>query len=403
MNLSGKKIILGVTGGIAAYKAVYLLRLCKQAGAEVRVVCTPSVQHFVGELTFSSLSDGPVFQDLWGEAWSAHVELGLWADLMVIAPCTANTLAKLATGLCDNALTAVYLSAKCPVLVAPAMDLDMYQHPRTQANLDALRRDGVTVLPTDSGFLASGLQGPGRLLAPEQIFTHVEQALAPQVQPLQGQKLLITAGPTREALDPVRYLTNHSSGKMGYALAREAARLGAQVTLVSGPTALPDPEGVETVRVVSTYEMYQAVIARAEAQDLFIMAAAVADYTPAEVAEQKIKKKANDGDELVIRLRKTKDILASVGQQKRPDQLLIGFALETENEETNARGKLERKNLDGIVLNSLRDPGAGFAHDTNQITFIPRAGEARSFPLKSKEEVAADILREVIGLLAREE
>ncbi len=398
MSLSGKKIILGVTGGIAAYKSVYLLRLLKKAGAEVRVVMTPSTSHFVGELTFSSLADEAVFSDLWGKSWSAHVEWGLWADFLLVAPCTANTLAKMAHGLCDNALTAVYLSAKCPVMVAPAMDLDMYQHARTQANLETLRSDGVHVLPSAEGFLASGLQGPGRMLEPEEIVAHLEQVLSPQPQLLRGKKLLLTAGPTQEALDPVRYLTNHSTGKMGYALAEVAAAMGAQVTLVSGPTQLPSPPQVETIRVRATQQMYEAVMARADEQDILIMAAAVSDYTPVEVSDEKIKKKPGEGDEMLLRLKRTQDILASVGKQKRPDQTLIGFALETENEEANARGKLERKNLDGIVLNSLRTPGAGFAHDTNQVTFIPRNGEAKAFPLKSKMEVARDILGEVVGL-----
>ncbi len=395
--LSGKKVILGVCGGIAAYKSVYLLRLLKKAGAEVQVVTTESASRFVGDLSFSSLAGRPVFQDLWGEEWSAHVELGLWADLMVVAPATANTLAKMAQGLCDNALLAVYLSAKCPVMVAPAMDLDMYAHPRTQANLQTLTTDGVEVLPTGTGFLASGLQGPGRLLEPEEIFARIEAKLNP-AQDLAEKKLLITAGPTRESIDPVRFLTNHSTGKMGYALARQAADMGAEVSLVSGPTNLTDPEGVKTIRVQSTLEMFEAVMARAQVQDVMIMSAAVADYTPKEVATEKIKKQ---GDDLVIHFQRTQDILATVGQQKRPDQFLVGFALETQDEEANARRKLEKKNLDAIVLNSLRTEGAGFGHDTNQVTIMTRDGAKQAFPLKTKDEVAKDILGIIVAGLSK--
>jgi phosphopantothenoylcysteine decarboxylase/phosphopantothenate--cysteine ligase len=393
-TLSGKKIILGVSGGIAAYKSVYLLRLLKQAGATVRVVITPATTHFVGELTFAALSDLPVFSGLWDEAWSEHVEAGLWADLMLVAPATAHTLAKFAHGLCDNALTAVYLAARCPIMVAPAMDLDMYQHPRTQANLACLRDDGVTVLPTGTGFLASGLQGPGRLLEPEAILQHVQAYWGPK--PLQGKQLLLTAGPTQEAIDPVRYLSNHSSGKMGYALAQAAQQMGATVTLVSGPTALPHPTGVTMVSVVSAQQMYQAVMERAAAQDILIMAAAVADFTPIDVADQKIKK-GGDQD-MVIHLKKTPDILATVGANKLPHQRLIGFALETQDEEANAREKLTRKHLDAIVLNSLRTPGAGFAHDTNQVTWLDKEGQRLPFPLKSKVEVARDILQQIVAM-----
>lgn len=395
MTLSGKHILLGVTGGIAAYKAVYLLRLLKKAGATVRVVMTPSTEHFVGELSFAALSDLPVFKGLWDEAWSEHVEAGLWADLMLIAPATAQSLAKLAHGFCDNALTAVYLAARCPVMVAPAMDVDMYQHPQTQANLSRLRADGVHILPSGTGFLASGLQGPGRLLEPEEIMQHVQAFFGPQ--PLAGNNLLLTAGPTQEAIDPVRYISNHSSGKMGYAVAQVAHQMGASVTLISGPTALPAPPGVLRVDVRSAQEMYEAVMARAEAQHILIMAAAVADFTPVEVADQKLKK--GEDAEMVIRLRKTPDILAAVGASKQPHQRLIGFALETDNEEANARQKLQKKNADAIVLNSLRHAGAGFAHDTNQITFIPREGAAIPFSLKPKADVARDILQQVVAML----
>ncbi|MDX1908999.1 MAG: bifunctional phosphopantothenoylcysteine decarboxylase/phosphopantothenate--cysteine ligase CoaBC [Bacteroidia bacterium] len=392
--LQGKKIILGVSGSIAAYKAVYLLRLLIKAGAEVRVVVTDQVSHFVGDLTFSSLTGTPVFRDLWGSNWSEHVALGTWADLMLVAPATAHTLAKLAHGQCDNALTAVYLAARCPVMLAPAMDADMYIHPRTQANLRTLAADGCQVLPVGNGFLASGLEGPGRLLEPDDILKAVEQLLNPD-RPLAGKKLLLTAGPTREALDPVRYISNHSSGKMGYAIAHAARDMGAEVTLVSGPVQLPPPPGVTLVSVVSAAEMYEAVHRTAREQDILILAAAVADYTPEEVAPHKIKKQ---GDELVLRLTKTRDILRSLGEQKLPGQRLIGFALETHDEVTHARKKLEEKNLDCIVLNSLQDPGAGFAHDTNKITLLDRSGRIVPLPLKSKTEVARDILMHILTL-----
>ncbi|RMG59589.1 MAG: bifunctional phosphopantothenoylcysteine decarboxylase/phosphopantothenate--cysteine ligase CoaBC [Bacteroidetes bacterium] len=392
--LQDRKIILAVSGSIAAYKAVYLLRGLKKAGATVRVVCTPDTARFVGPLTFSSLADGGVFDDLWGANWSEHVALGTWADLMLVAPATANTLAKMAHGQCDNALLAVFLAARCPVMIAPAMDADMYLHPRTQANLQALAADGHRVLPVSQGFLASGLEGPGRLLEPEVILAEVVAHFASPA--LAGKRVLITAGPTREAIDPVRYLSNHSTGKMGYALAAEAARRGAAVTLVSGPTSLPDPAGVETLRVQSTQDMYEAVMARAAGQDIVIMSAAVADYTPVTVAEQKLKKQ---GDNLTIVLRRTPDILHTLGQHKPPGQILVGFALETDQEEAHAREKLRKKNLDLIVLNSLRDPGAGFAHDTNKITLIDRTGDLQAFPLKSKKQVAGDILDRIVSLL----
>ena len=393
--LQGKKVILAVSGSIAAYKAVYLLRLLKKAGAEVQVVTTPAVSHFVGELSFSSLSGREVFSGLWNENWSAHVEIGTWADLMIIAPATANTLAKMAHGLCDNALLAVYLAARCPVLIAPAMDADMYIHPSTTKNLETLASYGNHVLPTGIGFLASGLEGPGRLMEPDDIFDEAVKLLGEK--PLQGRKVLITAGPTREALDPVRFLSNHSSGKMGYALASTAARLGAEVTLVSGPTSLPDPDQVDCIRVTSAQQMYDAVHAHVDAQDIIIMSAAVGDYRPKEVAKEKIKK---GGDEMVLTLVRTQDILSSVGAQKRDDQLLVGFALETQNEEENALNKLRKKNLDLIVLNSLRDKGAGFAHDTNQITLIDKKAQKERFPLKDKSQVAEDIFEKIVQIIS---
>ncbi|MEM7655409.1 MAG: bifunctional phosphopantothenoylcysteine decarboxylase/phosphopantothenate--cysteine ligase CoaBC, partial [Bacteroidota bacterium] len=370
------------------------LRLLKKSGAEVRVVCTESVSEFVGELTFSSLSGHPVFQGLWSANWSEHVALGNWADLMIVAPATAHTLAKLSHGLCDNALTAVYLAARCPVMVAPAMDVDMYLHPRTQANLETLKGDGVMVLPTGTGYLASGLSGPGRLLEPEEIMAHIQASLGPKL--LEGKRLLLTAGPTRESLDPVRFITNHSSGKMGYAIAQAAQQLGAKVTLVSGPVALGVPAGVELVKVESAQDMYEAVHQQVAEQDIIIMSAAVADYTPKEVASQKLKKGAGP---MVLELQRTKDILKSVGEIKQPHQILVGFALETENEVENATKKLHKKNLDVIVLNSLRDAGAGFGHDTNKITLLDRAGGIEALPLKSKGEAAKDILQKIITLL----
>ena len=392
--LQHRKIILGVSGSIAAYKAVLLLRLLKKGGATVRVVLTPAVSQFVGELTFSSLCDGKVFSGLWDAGWSEHVEWGTWADLMVVAPATAQTIGKFANGLCDNALTAVYLAARCPVMIAPAMDADMFLHPRVQANLDTLRHIGNRVLPTGTGFLASGLEGPGRLLEPEEIYAHIAAQFSEKT--LAGKKTMITAGPTREAIDPVPYIPNSPSGKMGYALAEEAHRLGAEVTLISGPTSLAPVPGVQMMRVSSSEEMLRAVLSVADAQDVLIMSAAVSDYTPQTVADQKIKKKS---DEFSLHLKKTTDILRTLGQQKRASQLLVGFALETENEIENALAKLRSKNLDLIVLNSLADPGAGFSVDTNKITLIDKNEQVTRFPVKSKREVAADILARVGGMI----
>lgn len=386
MMLNGKTIILGVTGSIAAYKAVVLLRLFKKAGANVKVVTTNSVDHFVGELTWSSLSGQPVFNGLWEEGWSEHVELGTTADLMVVAPATANTLAKFAHGLCDNALTAVYLAARCPVIVAPAMDADMYIHPRTAANLAQLEADDVQVLPVGQGFLASGLEGPGRMMEPEEIFEAVTRHFT--TGPLTGKKVLITAGPTREDIDPVRYITNHSSGKMGYALAETARDLGADVTLVTGPVRFPPPSGMKVVPVGSAEEMFEAVTADSAQQDIIIKAAAVADYTPANPADQKVKKKEG---ELAIELKRTKDILKFLGTHKPAQQILVGFALETNNALEHARNKLNRKQLDLIVLNTLEDQGAGFGHDTNVVSLIDKLGGENKLPRQSKQDVAKAI------------
>lgn len=389
--LSGKTIILGISGSIAAYKSVLLLRLLKKAGAHVKVVTTEAVGQFVGELTLSSLSGESVFSGLWEEGWSEHVELGTTADLMIVAPATANTLAKFAHGICDNALTAVYLAARCPVMVAPAMDADMYIHPRTAANLQQLEQDGVEVLPVGQGFLASGLEGPGRMLEPEEIYDRICRQFSKG--PLSGKKVLITAGPTREVIDPVRFITNHSSGKMGYALAKAAQQMGAEVTLVSGPVHLAPPAGVTVESVSSAADMFAAVNSRSSEQDIIIKAAAVADYTPTDPAGQKVKKK--DGD-LSIPLKRTTDILKTLGQQKPVHQILVGFALETNDALANARGKLERKNLDLIVLNTLEDSGAGFGHDTNVVTLIDRLGNEERLPLLTKEEVAEKIFQHIL-------
>lgn len=390
--LSGKKIIVGVTGSIAAYKAALLVRLLRKAEAEVRVVMTPDAERFVGEITFSNLSQQPVFSGLWSGDWTAHVHLGSWADLMVVAPATANTLAKMATGICDNALTAVYLAAKCPTLVAPAMDLDMYIHPTTARNLQQLEEDGVTVMQSDSGFLASGLHGKGRMPEPEAILEAIVHTLTPK--PLAGKKLLVSAGPTREHLDPVRFLTNGSTGSMGYAIALEAHRLGAEVTLVSGPVTPPIALPFDPVFVTSTKDMFEAVTARSDAQDIIVMAAAVGDYTPADYSSEKIKK---GGGEFALPLARTTDILRHLGGQKPSGQILVGFALETQNEKENALRKLKAKNLDYIVLNSLRDKGAGFGKGTNKITLIDQNGGEERYPVKQKSEVARDILAKIVN------
>lgn len=385
--LKNKKIILGVSGSIAAYKSVYLLRLLKKNGADVKVVTTPSVSQFVGELSFASLSGNSVFSGLWEEEWSQHVELGLWGDVMLVAPATAQTLAKFANGLCDNSLTAVYLAAKCPVIVAPAMDRDMYLHPATQKNLKTLQAYGNTVLPTGTGFLASGLDGPGRMLEPEEMLEALITHFTPKT--LQGKKVMVTAGPTQEALDPVRYISNHSSGKMGIALAIEAQRMGAEVILLLGPSSEIIPASIKLKRVTSAKDMLIAAQEHADNQDIMIYAAAVADYTPKEVSDIKIKKKTDD---FHLEMIKTADVLGTIGKTKRENQILVGFALETNNEIENAQKKLSSKNLDFVVLNSLQDKGAGFAHDTNKITILDKNGKIVHFELKSKTEVAKDIL-----------
>ena len=396
--LSGKRILLGVSGGIAAYKTASLVRLFIKAGAHVQVIMTPASKDFVTPLTLSTLSKNPVYstffnQDDEDEKWNNHVELGLWADLMIIAPATANTLSKMANGTCDNLLIATYLSAKCPVYFAPAMDLDMYKHPSTIASFTALEQFGNTIIPAESGELASGLSGEGRMAEPENIIAFLEADLESKL-PLKGKKILITAGPTYEAIDPVRFIGNHSSGKMGFDIAKSAANLGAFVILVTGPTHFTVNHSlINVVKVTSAQEMYDACHQYFNAVDVAIAAAAVADYRPKNIAEQKIKKTA---DNFFIELEKTKDILLSLGEAKK-QQFLIGFALETENEIENAKAKIQKKNLDLIVLNSLQDEGAGFQKMTNKVTFIDKDFKIEPMELKSKEAVADDILNKVIA------
>jgi phosphopantothenoylcysteine decarboxylase/phosphopantothenate--cysteine ligase len=396
--LSGKKILLGISGGIAAYKTATLVRLFIKAGAHVQVVMTPASKDFVTPLTLSTLSKNPVHSTFYNEEdanaeWNNHVELGLWADLMLVAPATANTLSKMANGNCDNLLIATYLSAKCPVYFAPAMDLDMHKHPSTISSFNILKQFGNIMIPAENGELASGLSGEGRMAEPENIVSFLEKDLESKL-PLRGKKIMITAGPTYEAIDPVRFIGNHSSGKMGFDIAKSAANYGADVILISGPTDLGvQDSNINLIRVTSAQEMYDACHRYFNYTDVAICAAAVADYKPKFVAEQKIKKAEA---ELTIELEKTKDILASLGKIKQ-NQYLIGFALETENEIENAKLKIQKKNLDLIVLNSLQDKGAGFASATNKITFIDNDFVIERMPLKSKEEVADDIINKVIS------
>ena len=387
-----------MSGSIAAYKAAFLVRGLIKAGAEVQVVITPSAADFITPLTLATLSQRPVLTDFVANpaqgTWNNHVELGLWADALVIAPSSARTLSKLAQGLCDDLLSAVYLSARCPVFCAPAMDLDMYRHPSTQRNLQWLREAGDIIIDAEVGELASGLSGQGRMAEPEHIIDRLAQYFQTK-QPLVGKEVLLTAGPTHEAIDPVRFISNASSGKMGYALAEELALRGALVYLVSGPTTLSAHHPNITVASVrSAQEMYEASEAYFAQTDLAIFAAAVSDYAPEEVHQQKLKKQQ---DTLTITLRKTPDIAALLGKRKQPGQRTVGFALETENTVENAQAKLDKKNLDMVVLNSLNDAGAGFGHDTNQISILLRnTPDILSFPLKPKTAVAADIVRVII-------
>lgn len=394
--LQNKKILLGVCGSIAAYKAALLIRLLVKAGAEVKVVMTASASSFITPLTLATLSKNPVMgtfvKNDEGE-WNNHVALGLWADIMLVAPASAHSIAKFANGLCDNLLTAVYLSARCPVFIAPAMDLDMYQHPSTVKNLNTLEEFGHHIIDAATGELASGLHGAGRMAEPEDIFDKVYRYFDSNQQ-LSGKKVLITAGPTFEAIDPVRFIGNHSSGKMGYALAEAAANQGASVTLISGPSQEKAAHAAITcINVTSAQEMYEATIKHQEVNDIIIFAAAVADYTPVSTADQKIK---SNETSLTISLKKTKDIAEEVGKIKRNNQFTVGFALETENEAKNAEKKLLKKNLDMIVLNSLNDPGAGFSHDTNKISIIDKDNNQEIFELKSKKEVGKDIIKAII-------
>lgn len=393
----GKKILLGVTGSIAAYKSILLVRLLVKAGAAVKVVMSPAARDFVTPLTLSTLSKNPVVSDLFtNESWSNHVELGRWADVMIIAPLSCNTLAKMANGLCDNMLLATYLSATCPVVVAPAMDEDMWHHPTTKANLQKLESFGNRVIPVEKGELASGLYGDGRMAAPETIMQFVADHFF-LTKDLAGKKALVTAGPTYEPIDPVRFIGNHSSGKMGIAIAEELARRGAEVHLVLGPSSIkPALPGIYLHKVQTADQMFQVCMQEFPAADIAVMAAAVADYTPVETATEKIKKQS---DNLTIALTKTKDILKSLGEKKRADQLLVGFALETTNERAYALGKLASKNADMVVLNSLNDEGAGFGHDTNKITIFEKNGNEIPFGRKSKQQVAKDIVDRIAASL----
>jgi len=391
MTLQGKRILICISGGIAAYKINLLIRDLIKKGAKVQVLMTPSAENFVSKLTLSTLSKNPVFSDFYSEngTWNNHVEFALWADLILFAPCTANTLAKLVHGICDNLVIATYMSAKSPVFIAPAMDLDMYQHPSTKQNLELAEDFGHFIIPAESGELASGLFGQGRMAEPDTISEKIEEFFhSNSNKSLTGKTVLITAGPTYEAIDPVRFIGNHSSGKMGFSIAEEAAKRGAKVILISGPssqkTAHPN---IETHRITSAREMFDEVFKHYQNADIAIASAAVADYAPKEVAKEKIKK---SDDSLTIELVKNPDILKTMGERKSK-QFLVGFALETQNEEENAKGKLEKKNLDMIVLNSLRDEGAGFKNDTNKIKIFTKT-RLKEFQLKSKNEVAKDIL-----------
>ena len=390
--LQGKKILLGISGSIAAYKSANLVRLLIKAGAEVRIVMTPASKEFVSPLTLSTLSKNNVLSDLSeNDAWSNHVQLGRWADIMLIAPLSCNTLAKLATGLCDNLLTAVYLSATCPVIAAPAMDEDMWLHPSTKNNLKTIQSYGNTIIPVESGELASGLFGDGRMAEPETIL-NTDFLLS--TKELKGKKVLVTAGPTYETLDPVRYIGNYSSGKMGIAIANEFYRRGADVTLVLGPSVLLPEVNINVIKVTSAEEMFNACVAIFKDMNIAVMSAAVADYTPVQFSDQKIKKNT---DLFSVEFKKTKDILKHLGTIKKGSQLLVGFALETIDEKKYALNKLVEKKADLIVLNSLNDKGAGFGYDTNKITIFDKKGQEYHFETKSKTEVAIDIVNTIIN------
>lgn len=394
--MKGKKILLGITGSIAAYKSIFLVRLLKKAGAEVRVIVTPSAKDFVPTLTLSTLSGNPVLEDLFDEeSWANHVMLGRWADIMVIAPLSCNTLAKMAHGLCDNLLMAVYLSATCPVIVAPAMDEDMWNHSSTKNNLARIQSFGNRVIPVEKGELASGLTGEGRMSEPDTILEYIRSNFF-LTRNLEGKKALVSAGPTYEPIDPVRFIGNHSSGKMGIAIAQELKARGAEVTLVLGPSQVPlSANGMKITHVQTTQEMFNACNQELPSSHLVVMAAAVADYRVSNISAEKIKKTSKN---MMLELTNTVDILKSLGEQKRNDQVIVGFALETENEREFALEKLKKKNADMIVLNSLKDEGAGFGLDTNKITIFDKSGATFNFELKTKQEVAKDIVDTIIQL-----
>ena len=400
MMLKNKKILLGISGSIAAYKIAFLTRLLVKEGAEIQIVMTQTAKDFITPLTLATLSKNPVLSEFVKDqtgTWNNHVDLGLWADVILIAPATAHTLAKCANGICDDLLTAIYLSAKCPVIFAPAMDLDMYQHPSTIENLRKLQLFSNQRVKSNFGELASGLVGEGRMAEPEELVEILTKHFSENII-LKGKKVLITAGPTQESIDPVRYISNHSTGKMGYAIADKFAKAGAEVTLVSGQVALKSPDiNINLIKVRSAKEMFETTKLYFKKADIIVLSAAVADYTPAVVADKKIKKKE---DTFNIELTKTVDIAKTLGAIKRPEQLMVGFALETDNEVENAIGKIKSKNLDMIVLNSLQNSGAGFGHDTNKISIIKRDGTMIDFDLKSKQDVAMDIVDEVVKQLS---
>ncbi|NPA36023.1 MAG: bifunctional phosphopantothenoylcysteine decarboxylase/phosphopantothenate--cysteine ligase CoaBC [Chlorobi bacterium] len=398
--LKGKKIILGITGSIAAYKSAYLLRLLVKEGAEVQVLMTKAAKEFITPVTMSALSGRPVLGEFFESkdgTWHSHVDLGLWADLMLIAPASANTMGKMVSGICDNLLLTTYLSAKCPVFVAPAMDLDMYKHPATQDNVKKLKEYGAVIIEPATGELASGLSGKGRMEDPEVIVDNLRAFFSEKNKPLKGKTFLITAGPTYEKIDPVRFIGNYSSGKMGFNLAEEAASRGAEVILVSGPSQLKTINpAIKRIDVESAEEMKEACEKYFKSANAAVMSAAVADYTPETVADNKMKR---TGDELMLKLKPTTDIAAMLGSRKRDDQVVAGFALETNDARKNAVEKLKKKNLDFIVLNSLEDEGAGFMSDTNKITIIDRENKTKEFPLKTKQEVASDIIDYLLSYL----
>ena len=396
--LKGKKIVLGITGSIAAYKACLIIRALIKQGAEVQVVITPSGKEFITPITLSALTHKPVVSEFFSQrdgTWNSHVDLGLWADAMLIAPATASTIGKMAHGIADNMLITTYLSMKAPVFIAPAMDLDMYAHPSTQQNLKTLQAYGNHIIEPQSGFLASGLEGKGRMEEPERIVEFLDHALSPSANDLSGKRILITAGPTYEKIDPVRFIGNYSSGKMGFALAAECARRGAEVTLVAGPVSLSTPAGVSRIDVESCQQMYEASTQAFPRMDAAILCAAAADFRPETAAEQKIKR---EKDDLVLRLQPTHDIAQQLGQLKTDRQVLVGFALETNDEELNAKKKLAKKNLDFIVLNSTRNKGTTFRSDDNQISIISATGQ-KDFPKKPKTEVARDIVDHLAAII----